>query len=99
MIRMRQEWGRLNFWGYTAGYYFAPKSSYASSANPILEFQRLVRSLHDTGIELIMEFFFPKEVNPVAVLEVLRLEVELPCGWLSSVGEGVWPDMILEILC
>lgn len=97
MIRMRQEWGRLNFWGYTAGYYFAPKSSYASSANPILEFQRLVRSLHDAGIELIMEFFFPKEVNPVAVLEVLRFwKWNYHVDGFHLLGEGVWPDMILR---
>ena len=63
--------GRLNYWGYTGGFYFAPKSAY-SGGDPTAEFQDLVRALHAEGMECIMEFFFVKGTGGQRILEVLR---------------------------
>lgn len=43
--------GKLNYWGYTKGFYFAPKASYASGRKkePVREFKELVRALHKTA--------------------------------------------------
>ncbi len=49
---------RMNFWGYGPGFYFAPKSSYAASGDPVSEFKTLVREAHRLGIEILMEFSF-----------------------------------------
>ncbi len=50
---------RVNFWGYTGGFYFAPKASYAAEpARAACEFKDLVRACHREKIEVIMEFFF-----------------------------------------
>lgn len=63
----------LNFWGYTRGYYFAPKAAYSSNRDdPAGEFKGLVKALHRAGIECIMEFYFPPGYNPQMVQAVLR---------------------------
>lgn len=54
---------KVNFWGYGPGYYFAPKYSYAASANPAEEFRDMVLAMHQAGIEVIMEFQFTPDVD------------------------------------
>ena len=51
----------LNYWGYTSGYAFAPKASYAYATKPgseVEEFKYMVRELHRNGIEVSMEDFY-----------------------------------------
>ncbi len=65
----------LNFWGYTDGFAFAPKASFAAakeSGGEVNEFKELVKQMHKNGIEVSMEFYFPGETSPSSVLEVLR---------------------------
>ena len=50
---------RINYWGYTKSWYFAPKAGYAAGDEPDVEFKTMIRSLHKEGIEVIMEFAFP----------------------------------------
>lgn len=63
---------RLNYWGYQKGLYYIPKGTYASGDSPTIEFKNMVRSLHGSGIGIIMQFYFPPEVSPVEILEILR---------------------------
>ncbi len=63
---------RLNYWGYQKGLYYIPKGSYASGDSPTDEFKNMVRSLHQSGIGIAMQFYFPAEVSPVEILEILR---------------------------
>ena len=65
----------LNYWGYTDGYAFAPKASFAWTNTPggeVEEFKYLVRELHKNGIEISMEFFFPQGTNPKLILDCLN---------------------------
>lgn len=62
----------LNYWGYSKGFYFAPKGSFCSTEKPTAEFELVVEALHAAGIECLMEFYFPAETSPVFILEVLR---------------------------
>ncbi len=62
----------LNFWGYTKGYYFAPKAAYSHGPDPSEEFRELVKELHKAQMECIMEFYFPPGYNPQMVQSVLR---------------------------
>lgn len=65
----------LNYWGYTDGYAFAPKASFAWNSTPggeVEEFKYLVRELHKNGIEISMEFFFPQGTNPKLILDCLH---------------------------
>lgn len=61
----------INYWGYTKGYYYAPKSSYASG-DSVNELKDLIKSLHKNGIEVILQFYFPSEVGAWEVLDILR---------------------------
>ena len=65
----------LNYWGYTSGYAFAPKASYAYATKPgseVEEFKYMVRELHINGIEVSMEYFFPEGTNPTLILDALH---------------------------
>ena len=65
----------LNYWGYTSGYAFAPKASYAYATKPgseVEEFKYMVRELHRNGIEVSMEYFFPEGTNPTLILDALH---------------------------
>lgn len=67
---------KLNFWGYGQGNYFAVKASYASSPkNASTEYKHLVRTLHENGMECVMEMYFPKETNHNLILDALRFWV------------------------
>ena len=62
----------LNYWGYADAYYFAPKASYSATDDPVREFKDLVRELHRNGIELVLEFHFPKGTRTAFVLDCIR---------------------------
>ena len=66
---------KLNYWGYTDGYIFSPKASYAyanKSGGEVDEFKYMVKELHKNGIEVSMEFFFPEGTNPTLILDCLH---------------------------
>lgn len=62
----------LNYWGYTNGYYYAPKNSYAYSTNAVKEFKDMVKALHKNGIEVIMQFYFQNADMAGELPEILR---------------------------
>ncbi len=62
----------LNYWGYADAHYFAPKASYSATGDPVREFKDLVRELHRNGIELVLEFHFPKGTRTAFVLDCIR---------------------------
>jgi glycogen operon protein len=49
-----------NYWGYGRALYFAPKASYFGK-DPQRGMEELVEAFHREGLEIIMEFSFPKE--------------------------------------
>lgn len=69
--------GKVNYWGYTGGFHFAPKASYASGneKHPVTEFKELVKCLHKNQIELIIELYFSGQEVPSMVLDVIRFWV------------------------
>ena len=69
---VRQSGGRINYWGYGPGYYFAPKASYAWGQDPVEELKDLVKELHKNGIELILEFHFPQHTNPNLIVDCVK---------------------------
>ena len=75
--RSQEPTGRLNYWGYGEGFYFAPKASYSSGGlkRPAAEFCSLVKELHQNGLELIVELYFTGKENPSLILEAVRFWV------------------------
>ena len=72
----KEEGLKLNYWGYTAGFYFAPKASYAYGKDASKELKDLVKALHKAGIELILEFYFDETAAPNLVMDCLKFWVE-----------------------
>jgi isoamylase len=55
------ERGLKNYWGYNSIGFFAPDTRYASSRSPgqaVNEFKTMVRSLHQAGIEVILDVVY-----------------------------------------
>jgi len=53
--------GRLNYWGYAPISFFAPHQAYSSRRDPlgaVVEFRDMVKALHRSGIEVIVDVVF-----------------------------------------
>ena len=86
---------KLNYWGYKRGYYYAPKAAYAATKDSTIEFKSLVKTLHENGMELVMQMYFPKEVKRTEISEILRFWVlEYHVDGFHLLGE----DMPAELL-
>lgn len=89
---------KINYWGYGGGptYYFAPKASYASdSSNPGKEMKELVRSMHQAGIEVLLDIYFSPGTNICLMEDCLRnwvLEYHID-GF--RVNQEVMPSLVL----
>ena len=64
---------KLNFWGYKKGYYFAPRSSYCEHPEDCEnEFKRFVKTMHQNGLEVIMQFYFENDESGTLIIDALR---------------------------
>lgn len=66
--------GKINCWGFSYGYYYAPKSSYALNC-AVTEFKDMVKTLHANGLELIMQMYFPPRLSQYEMVKILRFWV------------------------
>lgn len=83
--------GKLNYWGYTGAYSFAPKASYCSGSEkePVKEFKNLVKCLHKNGLELVIELYFDGKEAPSYVLDAVRFWAqEYHVDGVRLVGSG-----------
>lgn len=86
---------KVNYWGYKKGYYYAPKTAYAAGEDAAEEFRGLVKKLHKSGMELVMQFYFPAEVNRNEIMEILRFWIlEYHVDGFHLMGENLPVDMI-----
>ena len=97
MVSEKRTEGRVNFWGYIPGYYFAPKRSYCATDDPEKEFKTLIKKLHQAGIACIMEMYFPKESNPVVTLRALQFwKLYYHVDGFHVLGEGVPTELLMH---
>jgi glycogen operon protein len=50
--------GLTNYWGYNTLGFFAPHQGYAAGPDPVAEFRAMVWSLHEAGIEVILDVVY-----------------------------------------
>ena len=87
----------MNYWGYTPGFYFSPKSAYCSTREPEQEFRYLIRELHKNGIACIMEFYFPEETDNLMALRALQFwRAFYHVDGFHVLGGGVNREMLLR---
>ena len=70
-----QEIEKPNFWNFGEGCYFAPKAAYSSGDRPAEEFAAMVDALHDAGIRVFLQLYFPNTVSIHTRLETARFYV------------------------
>jgi len=65
----------MNYWGYGAGFHFAPKASFSSMSEAksdyTKEFKNVIKQLHANHIEVVMEMYFDNE-SPDFILDCVR---------------------------
>ncbi len=68
-----QQPDRVNLWGYTSGYYFAPQSALCSDKeNPEQEVKNTIEAFHKAGMEIILQFYFNEEQSDSYIMDALR---------------------------
>jgi len=89
---------RLNYWGYGEGNYFAVKASYAFDSHKAShEFKKLVKALHENGMECVTEMYFPADVSSSMILDALRFWVkEYHIDGIHIMGENLPMKMIIQ---
>lgn len=86
---------KINYWGYKKGFYYAPKAAYAAGKDAPAEFRQLVKALHGNGMELVMQFYFPAEVNRNEIADILRFWLlEYHVDGFRLMGENLPVELI-----
>ena len=81
---------KVNYWGYTKGFYFAPKASYGCSKNVTRELKHLIDALHQNQMECVMEMYFEQEENQNLIMDALRYwATEFRVDGFHLIGENV----------
>lgn len=85
---------KLNYWGYKKGFYYAPKAAYAVGSDPSVEFRDMVKAFHQNGMEVIMQFYFPREISSLSIVDILRFWVwEYHVDGFRLIGEEIPGDL------
>lgn len=66
--------GKINYWGYSKAYHFAPKASFCEkkNRNVSVEFKELVKACHKNNIEVIVEMYFDSSHSGEYIIDVMR---------------------------
>jgi isoamylase len=100
--RHLEQQGLTNYWGYNSYGYFAPERRFAASRTPagaVREFKRMVRALHDAGLEVILDVVYnhtaeANQMGPTLSLKAIdnasyyRLVAENPRYYMDFTGCG-----------
>lgn len=94
----RKEEPVLNYWGYKAGYYYAPKSAYAADPHhPVTSFKNMVKAFHQNKMEVLMQFYFPDFVSGLYIVDVLRYWVcEYHVDGFHLMGERIPTEVLAK---
>lgn len=99
--------GLTNFWGYNAIGYFAPHAAYSSAGacgQQVNEFKTMVKSLHRSGIEVILDVVYNHtaegdQMGPTLCFKGIdnpsyyALAIDNPRSYLDYTGCGNSPNM------
>lgn len=87
---LKSENQKLNYWGYQNAYYYCPKKTYAASKDTCTEFKNLVKALHKNSMEIVMQFYFPKDFCRGEIIHVLRFwHMNYHVDGFHLLGEGL----------
>lgn len=82
--------GKINYWGYDKGHYFAPKASYFGGENASYNMKMMIDEIHKRGLEVIMEIAFNNLVcNEVMVNSLIFWVKEYNVDGLHILGNDL----------
>ena len=88
---------KVNYWGYTAGYYMALKRSYSATNDPAQEFRHLIQAMHKAGIACILEMYFPAGTNPFLALRALQSwKLNFHVDGFHVLGDGAPIQLLMQ---
>ena len=88
---------KINYWGYTKGYYYSPKNSYAHTKDAVTECRNMIRELHRNGIEAVLQFYFTEQTPIMEIIAILRYwVVEYHVDGFHLKGWNIKPELLLE---
>ena len=88
---------KVNYWGYTAGYYMATKRSYSATNDPAQEFRHLIQAMHKAGIACILEMYFPAGINPFLALRALQSwKLNFHVDGFHVLGDGAPIQLLMQ---
>lgn len=86
---------RINYWGYSEAFYFAPKVAYAAKDDASVSFKDMVKALHQSGIEVVMQFYFKAGTQSYLISDCIK-------SWVMNYHiDGVHllgPDIPIKLL-
>ena len=94
--RHLEEKGLTNYWGYNSYGYFAPERRLAASRSPagaVREFKRMVRTLHEAGLEVILDVVYnhTAEGNQLGPTPVAQRHRQFrTTGWSPRTAGTTW---------
>lgn len=81
---------KLNYWGYTEGFYYAPKAAYSSDWSAVNECKAMIYELHKRNMEAVLQFYFKNGTSSGTILDVLRFWVlEYHVDGFHLMGENI----------
>lgn len=84
-----------NYWGYTKGCYYSPKNSYAYAQDAVAEFKDMVKQLHKSGLDVVLQFYFTKDTQESEIAEILHYWVlEYHVDGFHLKGENIPAKML-----
>lgn len=89
---------KVNYWGFSdTSLYFAPKSAYSGIGDASVSMKELVKRLHLEGIEICLQFYFPKDYDSQFIVSCLKHWVmEYHIDAFAVFGDDIPADDILK---
>ena len=89
---------KKNYWGYAEkNCYFAPKQLFSSKEDSVTEFKRTVKALHEAGIEVILEMYFPGDADRLTALSALHFwKMVYHVDGFHVIGAGVPKEALAQ---
>ena len=96
--RKDQEKIRINCWGYTGdACYYAPKAAFCATKHPMQEFKHMVDTLHQGGLECLMEFYFNGDTSPSEMLDIVKYwKREYHIDGFHLMGTGICREIFMR---
>ncbi len=88
---------KINYWGFTEGFPFAPKSAYSATGNGERSFMELVKAAHSNGIGVVVQLYFPRKYDTDFIMEcVLHWVADYHVDGLRILGEKIPKKTLAE---